>query len=212
MKISSSFVRQKLEGYGFTATEQLCSQIVGYVDLLLGWNRKISLTTVVNPEDIVRFHFGESIFALSQGVIAQGRLADVGTGAGFPGLPLRLACPSIELTLLESNMKKCVFLREAVRTLRLESGVTICNDRSENFARGPSDLGFDFVTARAVGHFDETLEFSKATLARGGRLVLWLGEREAGDLSSKHSSEWNWSDPVRIPGSDRRFLMWANLK
>src|SRR6202142_1487279 len=107
MNLSNRYISELLDPYGFKSDAALCSQIRSYIEMLLAWNMKMSLTTVIDPVEIIRFHFGESIFALTAGMISEGRLADVGSGAGFPGLPLRLACPSIQLMMIDSNVKKC---------------------------------------------------------------------------------------------------------
>jgi 16S rRNA (guanine527-N7)-methyltransferase len=188
------------------ATSPLVGGIQLYISLLLQWNRSISLTTVTDPEEIVRFHFGEGLFAASSVPITHGRLADVGTGAGFPGLPLRMLIPSLDLTLIESNAKKAAFLEEVVRKLAPDR-VHISRSRMEDLETGgpipaPS---FDFITARAFGQFDGLLAWSKGHLARPGKLVLWLGKQDVTAISQR--GDWNWSAPQQIPGSDRRFIL-----
>ena len=151
-----------------TANRALVAGIQSYIGLLLQWNRSISLTTVTDPEDVVRFHFGESLFAASCVPITDGRLADVGSGAGFPGLPLKMLIPSLDLTLIESNAKKAAFLAEAVRRLGLD-GVHIFRGRMEEFQDGLdliSSTSFDVITARAFGQFDSLLAWSRIHLAR----------------------------------------------
>src|ERR1700684_4327155 len=100
-----------------------------YIDLLIRWNARINLTAIRHEEEIVTRHFGESLFAarhLFPGVArapspAKIRLIDIGSGAGFPGLPIKIWAPEIDLTLIESNQKKATFLREAARKLTLTS-------------------------------------------------------------------------------------------
>jgi 16S rRNA (guanine527-N7)-methyltransferase len=188
------------------ATSPLVGGIQSYLSLLLQWNRSISLTTVTDPEEIVRFHFGESLFAASSVPITVGRLADVGTGAGFPGLPLKMLVPSLDLTLIESNAKKAAFLAEVVRKLALDR-VHISRSRMEDLeTRDPIPApSFDFITARAFGQFDGLLAWSKGHLARTGKLALWLGQQDATSISQRGG--WNWSAPGQIPGSDRRFIL-----
>src|ERR1700674_3339769 len=92
-----------------------------YIRLLLKWNQSVSLTSVVDTVDILTRHFGESMFACSLIPVDNCRLADLGSGAGFPGLALKIACPTLSVTLIESNKKKCAFLSEVVRALELEN-------------------------------------------------------------------------------------------
>lgn len=207
--ISISHIAEELQPYGVKSTEVLSSQIRSYVEMLLVWNRKMSLTAVTDPVEIIRFHFGESIFALTASAISDGRLADVGSGAGFPGLPIRLARPSINLTMIESNIKKCTFLREVSRKLRIDGDVRVLNGRMEDLPpSSPSeDERFDFISARAVGDFDALLAFARKFLAEKGRLVLWIGQEDAEMLAKDHSAQWEWSDPILIPNSSRRNLL-----
>jgi 16S rRNA (guanine527-N7)-methyltransferase len=212
--ISISRIAEELQPYGVKSNEVLSSQIRSYVEMLLVWNRKMSLTAVTDPVEIIRFHFGESIFALTAGAISDGRLADVGSGAGFPGLPIRLARPSINLTMIESNIKKCTFLREVSRKLRIDGDVRVLNSRMEDVATpSPSeDERFDFVSARAVGDFDALLAFARKFLAEKGRLVLWIGQEDAEMLAKVHSVLWEWSGPILVPNSSRRNLLSGRLR
>ena len=212
--ISISRIAEELQTYGVKSNEVLSSQIRSYVEMLLVWNRKMSLTAVTDPVEIIRFHFGESIFALTAGAISDGRLADVGSGAGFPGLPIRLARPSINLTMIESNIKKCTFLREVSRKLRIDGDVRVLNSRMEDVATpSPSeDERFDFISARAVGDFDALLAFARKFLAEKGRLVLWIGQEDAEMLVKVHSVLWEWSGPILVPNSSRRNLLSGRLR
>src|SRR3981189_316419 len=97
------------------------AKIQEYIRLLLKWNHSVNLTSVVDPAEILARHFGESMFICSLIPVEKCRLADIGSGAGFPGLALKIACPELRLTLIESNKKKCAFLSEVVRALELEN-------------------------------------------------------------------------------------------
>src|SRR5947209_9573098 len=96
----------------------LLPQLSSYLDLLLKWNARTNLTAIRDPEEIVRRHFGESLFA-AQHLGHPDTLLDFGSGAGFPGLPIALLRPDIHVTLAESQNKKATFLREVVRTFNL---------------------------------------------------------------------------------------------
>src|SRR5271156_5159350 len=120
MVLKTSDIQADLEPYGIEASSDLCTSIQRYIALLLQWSKRISLTTVTDPVKIVRFHFGESLFAASAVPIRGGRLADVGSGAGFPGLALRLAVADLSAALIESNVNKATFLSEIVRDLKLD--------------------------------------------------------------------------------------------
>src|ERR1700722_3313945 len=118
-EITNSQMEKSLRSYGVPVRSGLLEAILTYISILLRWNGKISLTTVTNSIEILRFHFGESLFAAKAVPVENGRLADVGSGAGFPGLPLAMLLPDLDVVLIESNLKKATFLSEVVRTLRL---------------------------------------------------------------------------------------------
>ncbi|MGH9747070.1 MAG: 16S rRNA (guanine(527)-N(7))-methyltransferase RsmG [Candidatus Acidiferrales bacterium] len=200
--IADSQIDAALLPYGLESSPALNDKIRIYIALLLKWNRSISLTTVTEIDQILRFHFGESLFALSLLPLEKGRLADVGSGAGFPGLALAAALPGLKTTLIESNGKKFAFLSEIIRELRLKNAVAL-RCRMED-VKGP-DSHFDCITARALGQFDDLLRWARRQLAPGGVVALWLGEDDVQELSKEES--WSWHDPVQIPNSDRRFIL-----
>lgn len=188
-----------------TLTPDQLKYISTYIDMLLHWNSRINLTAVREPEEIVRRHFGESLFAarcLFPNVDDQPltRIIDIGSGAGFPGLPIKLWFPQAHVTLIESNHKKVAFLREVIRALTLMN-IDVFSGRAETY----SQLG-DVVTLRAVEKFETTLPIAKRRLVPGGRLALLIGEaqcQKAKDL--KPSIQWN--EPIPFPGSLNRVLL-----
>ena len=195
-------IRSILESFELTASDPLCEQIRTYIDLLLRWNRQISLTAIESPEEIVRTHFAECLLATKAAPNLHGRLADVGTGAGFPGLPLRMYIPDLQLTLIEPNAKKCAFLAEVIRALDLKA-VEIIQRRYED-VRAP-DPPFDIVTARALGQFQEFADWAESVLAPNGRVMVWTGPDGKSELERKKS--WNWHLPYVIPGSKHRLIV-----
>jgi 16S rRNA (guanine527-N7)-methyltransferase len=202
MSIAHRQIDEALRVYGIEPQRGLAEKISAYMDLLLRWNRKIALTTVTDPAEIVRFHFGESLFAASRYNLANSRLADVGAGAGFPGLPLALAVPNVSLTLIESNLKKCVFLAEVIRQLAVPNA-SVFSGRMESF--GPDATRYDFIAARAFGQFDELLDWGRRHLVGDGKMLLWLGEEDSTKISSQPG--WSWEAPAPIPGSMRRYIL-----
>jgi 16S rRNA (guanine527-N7)-methyltransferase len=157
---------------------ELNAQLSAYLNLLLKWNARTNLTAIREPEEIVRRHFGESLFA---GVQMGARLAsgatllDFGSGAGFPGLPIQLLRPELRVTLAESQGKKASFLREAVRTLGLPTEVWAA--RVETM---PPGRRFDAVTLRAVDNMQQALEDARGRVAPGGWLAALATEAEPG--------------------------------
>lgn len=200
--LSYQEIRSSLAVYGISADDVLCERIGTYIRLLLKWNQKISLTTVTNAAEILRFHFGESLFATSVVQIEESRLADVGSGAGFPGLALRLLVEFNRLILIDSNAKKAAFLAEVSRELNFKN-VDIFRGRMEEFTS--RQTGIDLITARALGQHDQLLKWSHSHLSSSGKIILWLGEEDVSKISQ--NSAWTWNSAVKIPNSERRFIL-----
>jgi 16S rRNA (guanine527-N7)-methyltransferase len=132
------------------------------------------------------------------------RVFDVGSGAGFPGLPIKIWAPNIELTLIESNQKKATFLREVLRTIAM-SDVHVFAGRAEDLAT-ISTPHADIVTLRAVERFESVLPVAASLVRPESRLALLIGEsqmRSAGDLADN----FVWNSPVKVPISDARVLL-----
>jgi 16S rRNA (guanine527-N7)-methyltransferase len=201
--LSDKVIRTSLADYGVQASPLQCEQVRIYIALLLKWNRSISLTSVSDETKILRFHFGESVFALSAVSGMVGRLADVGAGAGFPGLPLRIFDDSLDLNLIEANSRKCAFLNEIVHQLGLTS-TCVLRTRYEDLGK-TTHGGFDLIAARAIGGYDELLQWAAHTLTSAGRIILWLGEEDARKVG--RSGGWQWQPTMQIPGSTRRYLL-----
>lgn len=202
MDIGDTLVAECLAPFGVSPSRQLSAAIRAYVQLLLRWNQKISLTSITRPREILGRHFGESIFAATAIPIERGYLLDLGSGAGFPGLPIKLFRPELCVVLVESNLKKCAFLNEACRTLQLEARVL--NMRTEALTRKDVPEA-DWITCRAVRPDRRLLRWAHAILKPSGRIVLWLGEDDAAALSS--ATHWSWLPPIPIPFSTRRVLL-----
>jgi 16S rRNA (guanine527-N7)-methyltransferase len=182
------------------AEQVLCIQ--RYIALLLKWNEKINLTAIREPLEILYRHFCESMYAADAVPLKRGRLADVGSGGGFPGLPLKIIRPELEIFLVESNIKKATFLAETIRELELE-GARVIVSRYQDLSEEVTPL--DVVCSRAVGEFGGFLEWAGSREVSANQVVLWIG---GGDLElAKKEPGWDWRDPIAIPQSLRRFLL-----
>ena len=205
-----------LERRSLTASQ--LSHISMYIDILLRWNARINLTAIRDPEQIVTRHFGESLFAArylfpapssaggmtevaSSPSLPALKVADLGSGAGFPGLPIKLWAPQIALTLIESSQKKATFLREVVRSLTL-TGVNIQNTRAESLP----PRSYDLVTLRAVERFEAILPIADSLLADAGRLALLIGAPQVPRLQSALPTHCI-STLLSVPSSTSRVLI-----
>jgi 16S rRNA (guanine527-N7)-methyltransferase len=178
-------------------------QIATFTDLLLKWNAHMNLTAVRDPDEVITRHFGESLFAAKHlfPVPATGQtVIDIGSGAGFPGLPLKLWEPTVELTLIEANQRKAVFLREVVRALGL-CGVKIFADRAECLSDQAS-----LVILRAVERFERILPVALNLLAKEGRIALLIGSSQIQTAKSALGGV-EWQDPLSLPLSQSRSLI-----
>ena len=201
-EISHGKILAALAPFAIRLSDDQIAKVQEYVRLLLKWNKLTSLTTITNPAEIVSRHFGESMFASNLLPVENGRLVDIGTGAGFPGLALKILCPNVQVTLVESNKKKCAFLAEVARTLEL-SRVEVLNVRFEEIR---SEVNYaNFITARAVGGFSDLLRWSRAALSDRGHLLLWVGGEDITSITN--TKGWIWNPPARIPESQRRYIL-----
>ncbi len=146
-----------------------------YLRELKSWNKKINLTGLKSDRDIVTGHFLDSLSA-ARFVPEGSRLLDIGSGAGFPGIPIKIISESLEVTLLDSVHKKVVFMREVIRALGL-GGITAVWGRAEDEGNGIERRRFQRVITRAVGPIPGILRLSEPYLAAGGGIILMRGQR-----------------------------------
>ena len=175
-----------------------------YIDLLLRWNARINLTSVRQPEAIVTRHFGESLFAARHLFPKPGlpaSLIDVGSGAGFPGVPIKLWAPQLHLTLIESNQKKVAFLRQLARTITL-TDINVFPSRAEAYSGPPADV----VTLRAVERFSSALPTAARLVAPGGQLALLIGQAQTAQATELLPAA-AWNAPIPLPLSASRVLL-----
>jgi 16S rRNA (guanine527-N7)-methyltransferase len=202
---SESTIRKALSEFVIDVNPHQIGQIREYIRLLLVWNEKVNLTAIRDPLEILHRHFGESMFAARVVELGKCRLADIGTGAGFPGLALKILVPEAQIVLVESNVKKTSFLAEVVRTLGI-SGANVLVSRYEEL--GDEIAPIDFLLARALGEFGTFLKWAAAETVGAKRVVLWVGA--ANVEQARKSSGWVWQEPVPVPHSLRRVLLIGN--
>ena len=154
-------------------TPEACDKFVAYYTLLIDWNTRMNLTAITEKEEVVKKHFYDSLAALPY--LPDGaRAADVGTGAGFPAIPLLIMNPTLRFTLVDSLNKRLTFLEEVLKTLGLQA--EIVHARAEDFGHDPNFRGkFDAVTSRAVAALPVLLELTVPLLRVGGKAYCYKG-------------------------------------
>lgn len=173
-----------------------------YIDLLLKWNARINLTAIRAPEEIVQRHFGESLFAASH-ILAENLIKtaiDLGSGAGFPGVPFALLAPDVEITLIESSQKKSTFLKELIHLLALKN-VRVFSGRAEGYSQSA-----DLVMLRAVEKFGEVVPMALKLVIPGGRIALLIGSLQVA-LAKNLLPEVQWQEPLVVPCGHSRVLL-----
>lgn len=191
--LSEAEIAAELAAFEITLPPPALSQLSCYLDLLLRWNQRINLTGIRDPKTIVRRLFGESLF-ISRVVELHGWLVDVGSGAGFPGLALKLAAPDLRVTLIEARQKKCAFLKQVVLECGF-TGVDVVAERFEDWAR-TRPAKANLITTRAVILDSRLLQAMKSVLAPDGKLVVATITELARKLEGSLAG-WTWaSAPV----------------
>ena len=211
---------QGLHQLGLELTEQQLERFLRYRQELLDWNRRINLTAITDPEEVLLRHFLDSLSVLAVYDRSGGRLLDIGTGAGFPGLPLKIVRPQWHVVLLEATGKKVRFLQHVIETLQLRD-VEAVHGRAEELAHNAEyRASFDLVTARAVASLPKLLEYTAPFCRVGGQIVLpkkgdlveelAQGKRAAGQVGAVLKADV----AVTLPGLEdgRRLLVWEQVK
>ena len=149
--------------------EQL-EQFFDYMNLLIEWNEKMNLTAITDPEEIILKHFIDSITILDK-IGNESKVVDVGTGAGFPGIPLSIMNPTLKITLVDSLNKRLIFLQEVVNKLNLKN-IEIVHARAEEFGQNKKYReGFDVATSRAVANLSTLSEYLIPLVKVNGKVI-----------------------------------------
>lgn len=192
-----------LKKINIVCSDEQIKQLEKYFELLQQWNEKINLTTIIGKEEVYQKHFFDSLLLTKNVVLEQQLICDVGTGAGFPGIVIKILFPKIKLFLVEAITKKCLFLQAVVENLFLKD-VTIINNRVENIAIQYRDF-FDIVTVRAVAQLNMLLELCMPIVKVKGMFIALKSETNQELFSSQnalkvlntklistYSSNWNF--------------------
>ncbi len=165
---------QFMEKQNHPLSDEQLSQLKKYAELLKQWNTFMNLTAITEEEEVYEKHFYDSLLPFVHNEI-KGNIADVGTGAGFPGLVWAIAEPSIHMTLIEPTGKRCNFLNEVITQLQLKN-VTVENERAEDYAKNHRET-FDVVTARAVANLPVLSELCVPLVKQGGFFLALKGSQ-----------------------------------
>jgi 16S rRNA (guanine527-N7)-methyltransferase len=209
-----------LHSLGLELTEQQLGQFLHYREELLDWNTRINLTAISDPVEVLIKHFLDSLSLLLVYDVPDARLLDIGAGAGFPGLPLKIVRPKWQVLLLEATGKKVTFLQHVIETLQLED-VMAEHGRAEELAhKAEYRDSFDMVTARAVASLPTLLEYAAPFCRVGGQIIFPKKGDLTGDLAHgkraaiQVGARFKTDVPVTLPGLEdgSRLLVWTQVR
>ncbi len=201
-------------------SEQQLQLFLRYRQELIEWNSRFNLTAITDPDEILCKHFLDSVSLLAVYDKRQAKVLDIGAGAGFPGLPLKILRPQWQVVLLEATGKKVTFLRHMIETLELRE-IEAVQGRAEELAHQQAyRASFDLVTARAVASLPILLEYAAPFCHVGGQIILpkkgdVTAELAQGKLAARHLGSILRADrAVTLPGLEdgRRLLVWEQVK
>jgi 16S rRNA (guanine527-N7)-methyltransferase len=199
--------------WGQALSDTQLDQFALYANALQHWNERVNLTSITDTDEMYTRHFLDSLSCMLHWGNTPHTLLDIGSGAGFPGLPLKLACPELHLTLVESVGKKAAFLRHIVEALAL-AHVTVLETRAERVGHDPQQREhYDVVTARAVSSLSVLAEYSLPLLRVGGRLLAPKGAAVAEEAAAAQRAlailggHLLSVEAIQLPGQDARSLV-----
>lgn len=200
-------------------TEEQLAHFTRYYELLVETNKVMNLTAITEPEEVAVKHMVDSLLAYEDGM--QGKtLVDVGTGAGFPGVPLKIYCPSLRVTLVDSLGKRLRFLEQVIDELGLK-GIRCEHLRAEDAGRSKKHREqYDYVTARAVARLSVLSEYCLPLAKKGGQFIALKGSRFAEEIEEGEAAvkilggKIISAEPVKLPGLDdgRAIIKIAKIK
>ena len=192
---------------GLSFTEEQLEQFTKYYELLVETNKVMNLTAITEPEEVAVKHMIDSLLAYEEGMAGKA-LADVGTGAGFPGVPLKIYCPELKVTLIDSLGKRLKFLQQVIDTLGLKY-IRCEHLRAEDAGRSKQHREkYDLVTARAVARLSVLAEYCLPLAKKGGQFIALKGSKFAEEIEEGTAAvsilggKIVSAEPVKLPGLD----------
>ena len=200
---------QTLKKYDIELTETQLDQLDKYAEILVEYNEKVNLTAITDPQGIEEKHFLDSLL-FAKNPLVKGKVADVGTGAGFPGIVTKIYKPEIDITLIEPTGKRCTFLQYALDTIGIEGNVV--KERAEEAARKQWREQFDVVTARAVADMRVLSEYCIPLAKVGGYFIAMKGDGEkeltpAMKAIEKLGAKYEKMETFSLPDESKRCLI-----
>lgn len=188
MTINTEQLKRECTAFGVELTDEMCERFDIYAATLIEWNKKMNLTAITDPSDIVTRHFADSMtFFMVAQPQKSASLIDVGSGAGFPGLALKIVRPDLDITLLDGTMKRITFLNEAANRMGL--AVNAVHARAEEAAVKPQMREkYDFATARAVAAMNLLAEYCLGFVRKGGLFIAMKGPSAHNEYAAAKSA------------------------
>ena len=186
--INQTFLKENLAAEGFACPDELAAQFDKYAQLLVEWNEKMNLTAITEEREVAEKHFADSLLPMEL-IPQNARCIDVGTGAGFPGIPLMIMRPDITVTLLDSLNKRLIFLDEVIRALGLEKSAKTLHMRSEDAGRAAAHRdAYDVALSRAVANARVLAEWTAPFVKKGGVSIMYKGAAAKEELDAAQNA------------------------
>ena len=207
-----AYLIESFHKFGYELSERQIGQFLTYADLLVEWNEKMNLTAITEFEEIVWKHFIDSVAVYQSELITddvfRGHLIDVGTGAGFPGIPLKIIYPNLKITLLDSLNKRISFLQEVVNACGL-TDVELVHGRAEDYGKNPAYREkYDLCVSRAVANLSILSEYCIPLIRKGGLFISYKSSDMKEELNhakkaiAVFGAEVKMTEQFTIRGSD----------
>jgi 16S rRNA (guanine527-N7)-methyltransferase len=213
MKIDWQVLVEWTETFGFKLSQEQIKQFQIYRQLLLDWNQKINLVSRKDIDRLISYHFIDSVSTIAE-IPLNSIVCDLGTGAGLPGIPIKIIRDDITLYLVESIKKKAYFLSEAIKTLELKK-TDVLNQRAETI----EDKKFDVILVRLFGKIPDVLPIASKLLSRNGKIIFYKIEgvekeiEQANKITNKYKLKFSAVKDVKLPitGILRKFVIYKSL-
>ena len=220
MNTNTELLEDSLSELKIEWSDEMIDKFNAYYDLLIEWNNKINLTTITEYDDVVLKHFIDSVLICTFTDLSNKRVIDVGTGAGFPGIPLKILNPDCEIFLIDSLNKRVKFLECVSQELKFNN-IKILHGRAEDLAKNETiRSSFDYSVSRAVANLSTLCEYCIPFLKRGGSFISYKSDKSDIEIESAENaikilgSKIDRIEERKLPGTDikRKLVVIKNIK